>query len=125
MLMLTTSAKPGRFGRTFANLAAVVARFVRPVVGAWHHRHDAALLASMDDRMLRDIGLTRADVSDALSQPIWRDPTLVLVRRRGERKSARRATPVIDLLPRRPAPSLAPAAEALARAGDPRTRLAS
>jgi len=98
---------------------------VRPSVEAWRHRHDLALLAAMDDHMLRDIGLTRTDVSDAMSQPMWRDPTLVLVRRRGERRHARRSTLVIDLLPCRLAPPLAPPAEALAfQAGDPRARLA-
>jgi uncharacterized protein YjiS (DUF1127 family) len=125
MLMPTTSAKPGLSGPILASLSAAVARFVRPFVEAWRHRHDLALLAAMDDHMLRDIGLTRTDVSDAMSQPMWRDPTLVLVRRRGERRHARRSTLVIDLLPRRLAPPLAPPAEVLAfQAGDPRTRLA-
>jgi uncharacterized protein YjiS (DUF1127 family) len=114
MLMHTTSAQPGLFGRIFASLAAVAVRAVRPLVDAWHQRRDLAQLAAMDDRMLRDIGLTRADVSDALSQPMWRDATLVLIRRRGERRAARRLAPVMDLLPRRLAPPLVPPAEALA-----------
>ena len=29
----------------------------------------------LDDRMLADIGLTRGDVRDAFSEPVWRDPT--------------------------------------------------
>ena len=34
-----------------------------------------------DDRMLADIGLTRRDVREAFSEPIWRDPTDLLAER--------------------------------------------
>ena len=49
------------------------------------------MLAGFDDRMLADIGLTRGDLRDAVSEPLWRDPTHVLVRRARERRWARPA----------------------------------
>ena len=45
------------------------------------HRRAIATLANRDDRLLADIGLTRADVHHAVAQPIWRDPTETLWRR--------------------------------------------
>ena len=38
-------------------------------------------LARADDRMLRDIGLTRSDLRDAAAEPLYRDPTEVLAGR--------------------------------------------
>ena len=39
----------------------------------WRRRaRDRAQLASLDDRMLRDIGLTRADAEFLGSKPFWR-----------------------------------------------------
>jgi uncharacterized protein YjiS (DUF1127 family) len=57
---------------------------------AYKNRRDMQLLASLDDRMLRDIGLTRADIRDAAAEPVWRDPTAVLVTRARERRMHRR-----------------------------------
>jgi len=45
-------------------------------------------LAALDDHMLADLGLSRTDLNDALSEPLWRDPTALLAR------PARRAPPV-------------------------------
>jgi uncharacterized protein YjiS (DUF1127 family) len=59
------------------------------LVRAFRHRQDVAMLAGFDERMLADIGLTRSDVRDAFSEPLWRDPTTVLVDRVGERRSNR------------------------------------
>jgi uncharacterized protein YjiS (DUF1127 family) len=40
----------------------------------WRGRaRDRAQLASLDDRMLRDIGLTRADAEFLSSKPFWRE----------------------------------------------------
>ena len=39
----------------------------------WQDRaRQRAHLASLDDRMLRDIGLSRADVTGEASKPFWR-----------------------------------------------------
>lgn len=70
---------------------AVAARVIG-LTRALKHRHDAMILANLDDRMLKDIGLTRSDLRDAYSQPLWRDPTSILVERAGERRAHRRRT---------------------------------
>jgi uncharacterized protein YjiS (DUF1127 family) len=49
-----------------------------------HHR-EVALLESFDERMLRDVGLTRADVEWAAATRFWRDPAAVLEGRAGPR----------------------------------------
>lgn len=60
------------------------------LVRAYAHRRKAAMLARFDDRMLADIGLTRSDVRDAFSEPLWRDPTELLTERAGERREWQR-----------------------------------
>ena len=81
---------PSSCAQAFAAFAAVVVRAGRRLGDVWRHRNDAATLAGFDDRMLADIGLTRADLNDALGEPLWRDPTRVLARRQSERRRARR-----------------------------------
>ncbi len=71
-------------------IGGVVANRVSQVARALKHRHDAQMLAGLDERMLKDIGLTRSDLRDAYAEPIWRDPTAVLVERAGERRTHRR-----------------------------------
>ena len=66
-----------------------VIRGLDRLVRAFRHRQDATMLAGFDERMLADIGLTRSDVRDAFSEPLWRDPTTILVDRAGERRSSR------------------------------------
>lgn len=56
------------------------------------NRHDTMRLASLDDRMLADVGLTRSDLRDAFAELPWRDPSDVLVRRAAERRAGRRLT---------------------------------
>jgi uncharacterized protein YjiS (DUF1127 family) len=39
----------------------------------WHERaRSRRMLAELDDRMLHDIGINRADVSSEVSRPFWR-----------------------------------------------------
>ncbi|MFG1391349.1 DUF1127 domain-containing protein [Xanthobacter agilis] len=52
-------------------------------------RRAMAALATLDDHMLKDIGITRADVRDAVSAPLGADPTRLLVLRVSERRAAR------------------------------------
>jgi uncharacterized protein YjiS (DUF1127 family) len=75
-----------------ALLRAVAAGLAR-VRRAIRHRQDLAVLAGADDRALADIGLNRTDLRDALSQPVWRDPSELLTRRAGERRQAARRMP--------------------------------
>ena len=66
-----------------------LAKRVIVMLGAFKGHRDMQILAGMDDHMLSDIGLTRGDVRDAVSEPIWRDPTTVLVTRVQERRRSR------------------------------------
>ena len=69
--------------RTASNLNHASARFVHQLDAAvenvvdrfltWQRRHkDRMHLLSLDDRMLRDIGVTLADVDREASKPFWR-----------------------------------------------------
>lgn len=61
-------------------------RRLRRVIRARRNRRDAHLLAALDRRMLADMGITRADVRDAFSEPFWEDPTALLRERALERR---------------------------------------
>ena len=50
------------------------------------------MLAGLDRHMLADIGITRADLRDAFSEPFWEDPTALLRERAIERR-LNRVTP--------------------------------
>jgi uncharacterized protein YjiS (DUF1127 family) len=70
-------------------LGARAAKWLRAAIRAWaqarrHHR-EVAILQTFDERMLRDVGLTQADVQWAASTPFWRDPAAVLKGRGGPR----------------------------------------
>src|SRR5689334_22994134 len=57
-------------------------------------RREFTALASLSDYQLKDIGLTRTDLSDATALPRDEDPTLILehrVRERRQNSRARRA----------------------------------
>jgi len=71
-------------------VAGSVGNGVRSLLQTIKNRRDATILAGMDEHMLADIGLTRGDVRDAFSEPVWRDPTAVLVSRAHERRINRR-----------------------------------
>jgi uncharacterized protein YjiS (DUF1127 family) len=48
------------------------------LVRAVRNRREIIILSQLDDRLLRDIGLQRADIRTALAQPLLRDPSTVL-----------------------------------------------
>lgn len=76
----------------FTALLAAALASLRKFAQAVKNRRDAATLAGMDERMLRDIGLTRSDLRDAYAEPLWRDPTDILAARAQDRRR-RRARP--------------------------------
>lgn len=89
----TTYARSG-FLAAIAAATATVARTVINVLQALMHRRTVLEMASFDDRMLADIGLTRGDVHAALSLPLDADPSarlriLAVERRAGNRALAR------------------------------------
>jgi|SRR6185312_5901457 len=79
--------------RASFGLLTQLARFAQAVKRVARHRREAQLLAGLDRHMLADIGLTRSDVSDAFSSPIWEDPTALLRERAMERR-IHRGTPL-------------------------------
>ncbi|MFN3672397.1 MAG: DUF1127 domain-containing protein [Bosea sp. (in: a-proteobacteria)] len=60
---------------------------VANLVKAFAHRREMHLLSEMDERALKDIGLSRSDVDGALATSWLRDPTAALAARAGERSS--------------------------------------
>jgi uncharacterized protein YjiS (DUF1127 family) len=76
----------GTLIRALASLVALVAHWLKELMRARQHRSQAKVLAGLDRRMLADIGLTRADLRDAFSEPFWDDPTALLRERALERR---------------------------------------
>jgi len=91
------------------SLAATIGNGVRSLLQTIKNRRDATILAGMDERMLADIGLTRGDVRDAISEPVWRDPTAILVSRSHERRINRRRLKIGLVEKSFEAPSIVPA----------------
>lgn len=74
----------------FARAAAAGAQAAGSVGRAMERRRALAELAQLDDHMLSDIGLTRADLRDATACPLLSDPTRTLALRVTERRAATR-----------------------------------
>ena len=60
---------------------AVLVRFAARVQKAQERRRIVHSLASLDDHMLRDIGLNRCDVDSVMAEPVLTDGTLLLAER--------------------------------------------
>src|ERR1700687_4309437 len=82
----------GTLVRAFTSLLAIVTRWIRKLARTRRHWHEATTLASLDRRMLADLGITRADLRDAFSEPFWEDPTALLRERAIERRLNRVVT---------------------------------
>jgi uncharacterized protein YjiS (DUF1127 family) len=117
--MTTITMTPPTAAKTFARIAELAGTVALRTVNflrAYFNRRDLQVLAGFDDRMLADIGLTRGDVRDAVAEPLWRDPTNILVTRAQERRLSRRR-PAPGGFRIAGAPSLIPDLEAGLRAG--------
>lgn len=64
----------------------IMADWLKQAARARRNRSHAAALAQCDARMLADIGISRADLRDAFSEPFWEDPTALLRERALERR---------------------------------------
>jgi uncharacterized protein YjiS (DUF1127 family) len=70
----------------FVAVVALVTYWLKRLARAHRHRCEARLLAGLDRHMLADIGINRADLRDAFSEPFWEDPTALLRERALERR---------------------------------------
>jgi uncharacterized protein YjiS (DUF1127 family) len=96
-----------RFG--FRRIRSQISAWCRRVAMARQYDRDIAMLMQADIRMLRDIGLTRADVHAAAQKGVWRNSNRML-----EAAADRRSDAIVAAqdrhpsLPRVDAPALAP-----------------
>ena len=82
MAIVTPLSRSGRLpppistnGRRAASRRVVARGFERAasLLREWRRRRrDRALLASLDDRMLRDIGVSRGEIWEEINKPFWR-----------------------------------------------------
>jgi uncharacterized protein YjiS (DUF1127 family) len=54
------------------SFAGMLVRLAETVAAGHERRRQRSALARLDDRMLRDIGLTTADVEGEVMKPFWR-----------------------------------------------------
>jgi len=59
----------------------------RRVATALRHRREVRHLAEFDDRILKDLGLLRSDVDEALAVPFYWNPSTILMVRSVERRA--------------------------------------
>ena len=114
MSIYADTQTPSHFARLVNAVAGIAVARARQLLQLVKNRHDATVLAGLDDRMLADIGLTRGDLRDAYSEPVWRDPTAILVSRAHERRINRRRARLGLAEKEFEAPSIVPAAKAQA-----------
>ncbi|MBV8792241.1 MAG: DUF1127 domain-containing protein [Pseudolabrys sp.] len=72
--------------RALAPVIAILGGWLKAFAQARRHRAQCRALAGLDGRMLADMGISRADVRDAFSEPFWEDPTALLRERALERR---------------------------------------
>ena len=91
---MSAFAESPRSSAVFAALVAGLRAPVRVLTGiaaALKNRREIAQLLEAEPGMLRDLGLTEMDISCALSEPLWRDPSSRLLVWSIERRTAARA----------------------------------
>ena len=79
----------GTLARGLAVITTALTHSLKALARARRNRKEAAALAGLDRRMLKDIGISQADLNDAFSSPFWEDPTSLLRERAIERRMNR------------------------------------
>lgn len=70
----TDKSDSGLFGGSQGKATVpVLMRIVDTVMGWMDRARQRRHLAELDDRLLRDIGIGRADVEAEMSRPVWRE----------------------------------------------------
>ena len=88
--MSRIAVQPHPFGLPFGSMFQWIVTGAGGIVRAVARRRTLAELSRLDDRMLKDVGLTRSTLRDAIGDP--RDPTSLLAGRRDARmRGGRRA----------------------------------
>jgi uncharacterized protein YjiS (DUF1127 family) len=88
MSAIPTTSAPAAVPHLLDVVGAALRRLTQ-AMRAYRNRREAHVLATLDERMLADIGLTRSDVRDAFAEPLWHDPTNLLRARSLERRLSR------------------------------------
>ncbi len=89
-----TRIAPANRGSTFMMvLAGILLSAVKRMFVAIRNRRQVARLTDLDERTLKDIGLTRSEVMAALDQPLLRDPSIHLASVAGVRRDRPAAGP--------------------------------
>jgi uncharacterized protein YjiS (DUF1127 family) len=83
--------RPDSSTRSLVQGARALGRRTVMFLRAWKSRRVVADLLELDDHMLADIGISRADLVSVLSLPADRDPSARLMILAVERRAARRA----------------------------------
>jgi len=81
--------RPG-FSNAARAVAAHAAGRAKAVFVSITRRRQIEALGGLDDRMLADIGVTRADLAEAARWSLWSDPGERLAQIADERRAARR-----------------------------------
>jgi uncharacterized protein YjiS (DUF1127 family) len=90
-LVSVKAPRPGSSTRSLVQDVRALGRRMVASLRARKNRRTVADLLDLDDRMLADIGISRADLISALSLPAERDPSARLMILAVERRAARRA----------------------------------
>jgi uncharacterized protein YjiS (DUF1127 family) len=98
MVMTLALSPAARFAAAWTQVLGSTVAVARALL----NRRAVAPLLELNDRELRDLGLTRDDLRTALRQPLVRDPSVVLMVRAVDRRSLARAAAA----PARRAPSV-------------------
>lgn len=85
------SAAANTAGKRIVRALITLARSIVGFIVALVHRREVRGLLDLDDRALKDIGLSRSDVLGVLAEPLAKDPSSLLLVRSIERRARLRA----------------------------------
>lgn len=88
-VLIESQSRPRGFFRAARAVAASTARRLKAAAVTMTRRKQIEALGGLDDRMLADIGVTRADLAEAARWSLWGDPGERLAQIAEERRAAR------------------------------------